>query len=564
VNLFADMGVQPATVAAGLTAASASTDTTAPTAAISTPAGGSTVQSGAPVTVTGTAADVGGVVGGVEVSTDGASWHPATGRGAWSYTWRPGAPGSATIRARAVDDSANIGGAVSAPVTIAPRSCPCSIWDAAAVPTIQSDSDAAAVEVGVKFRADVSGQVTGIRFYKGSANTGTHVGHLWTAGGTQLAAVTFTGESASGWQQATFATPVTISAGTTYVASYYTPVGHYSEDTGYFAVAGHDSPPLHALAAGVDGVNGVYRYGTGGGFPTLTYQNSNYWVDVVVSTGATAPDTTPPALTAQTPAPGATGVSTGTTVTATFSEPVQPATVLASLRDAGGAAVTASTSYDSAAQRVTLTPGSALQPGVAYTATVSGARDLAGNQMAPASWSFTTAVVTPPPPPPGCPCTIWAASATPATPADPDTAAVEVGVKFRADVAGRVTGIRFYKGAGNTGTHVGHLWTASGTLVGTVTFTGETASGWQQATFATPVSISAGTTYVASYFAPNGHYADDTGYFAGRAVDNGPLHALADGTDGVNGVYRYGASGSGVPGNSWQSSNYWVDLIFTS
>ena len=33
----------------------------------------------------------------------------------------------------------------------------------------------------MKFRSDVAGQVTALRFYKGSGNTGTHVGHLWTA-----------------------------------------------------------------------------------------------------------------------------------------------------------------------------------------------------------------------------------------------------------------------------------------------------------------------------------------------------------------------------------------------
>ena len=32
------------------------------------------------------------------------------------------------------------------------------------------------------------------------------------------------------------------------------------------------------------------------------------------------------------------------------------------------------------------------------------------------------------------------------------------GVKFRTTQAGSITGIRFYKGAGNTGTHVGSLW----------------------------------------------------------------------------------------------------------
>ena len=75
-------------------------------------------------------------------------------------------------------------------------------------------------------------------------------------------------------------------------------------------------------------------------------------------------------------------------------------------------------------------------------------------------------------------------------------------MKFRADQAGFITGIRFYKGSGNTGTHTGSLWTSTGTRLATVTFTGETATGWQQANFATPVAVTAGTTYVASYLAP--------------------------------------------------------------
>ena len=60
-----------------------------------------------------------------------------------------------------------------------------------------------------------------------------------------------------------------------------------------------------------------------------------------------------------------------------------------------------------------------------------------------------------------CPCTIWPSTAVPANPADSDTAAVEVGVKFRSDTDGFVTGVRFYKGTGNTGTHVGHLWSTT-------------------------------------------------------------------------------------------------------
>ena len=121
MNLFADMGVQPGTLQAGLVAATASTDTTAPTSTITSPASGATVQSGVPVTITGTATDTGGgLVGGVEVSTDdGATWHPATGRGSWSYTWTPAAPAPTTIKSRAADDSGNIGApGAGIPVTV--------------------------------------------------------------------------------------------------------------------------------------------------------------------------------------------------------------------------------------------------------------------------------------------------------------------------------------------------------------------------------------------------------------------------------------------------------------
>ncbi|BBH67980.1 hypothetical protein ACTI_46650 [Actinoplanes sp. OR16] len=551
VNLLADMGVQPATLQSGLTAATASTDTTGPSAAITAPAAGATVPAGAPAVISGTATDTGGgVVGGVEVSTDnGSTWHPATGRASWSYTWRPGNTGAATIRVRATDDSGNVGADATRAVTVGPRTCPCSIWDALTVPVTPADPDGSGTEVGIRFRSDVAGQVTAIRFYKGSGNTGTHTGKLWTNTGTQLASITFSGESASGWQQATLPTPVTLAANTTHVVSYYAPNGHYAGDTGYFTTKGADNAPLHALRDGLDGVNGVYRYGAG--FPTESWASANYYVDVVFTPGAATPDTTPPTVTTRTPASGATGVAATTAVTATFSEPVTSAAIAI----AGVPGATSST-----ANTVTFTPSAALAASTTYTVTVSGAKDAAGNTMAATSWSFTTAA-TPTTPPPGTSYSVWPSTAVPGTPADADTSAVEVGMRFRSDVAGQVTGVRFYKGSGNSGTHVGHLWSATGTSLGTVTFTGETATGWQTATFATPVPIAANTTYVVSYYAPVGRYAANEDYFATAGVDNGPLHALQDGADGANGLYRYG-SGGGFPADTWQSSNYWVDVVF--
>ena len=158
--------------------------------------------------------------------------------------------------------------------------------------------------------------------------------------------------------------------------------------------------------------------------------------------------------------------------------------------------------------------------------------------------------------------TLWSSSATPQNPAEADSSAVEVGVKFTADVTGSITGIRFYKDGTNTGTHVGNLWTAGGTLLASATFGDETASGWQQVTFSSPVAITANTTYVASYHAPNGHYAEDDNSFASSGVDNAPLHALAAGVDGPDGVYTYSAS-SAFPTSTYLSANYWVDVVFS-
>ncbi|MDI6101743.1 DUF4082 domain-containing protein [Actinoplanes sp. NEAU-A12] len=427
--------------------------------------------------------------------------------------------------------------------------CPCTIFAASAVPGTPADSDPSAVEVGVKFRSDTDGLVTGVRFYKGAGNSGTHVGHLWTAAGGNLGTVTFTNETATGWQTATFATPIAITAGATYVASYYAPNGRYAVDEGTFASAGVGNAPLTALRDGEDGANGVYRYGAGGGFPTNSWESSNYWVDVVFNT--TGPDTTPPTVTSTDPAAGATGAATTTTVSAVLSEPVQAGTPALAV-----AGVTGTTSYNTATRTVTFTPAT-LAASTSYTATVSGARDTAGNTMAPYSWSFTTA----PPGGTGCPCSIWAATATPATAAAADNSPVELGVKFRTTTAGYITGLKFYKGSGNTGTHTGSLWNTGGSRLSTVTFTGESATGWQTASLPAPIAVAANTTYVASYYAPAGRYAV-TGNGLASAVTRGPLTALANGADGGNGVYRYGASA--YPTGTYQATNYWVDVVFNT
>jgi len=103
-----------------------------------------------------------------------------------------------------------------------------SIWPGTIVPAAVDNGPSGPVELGVSFKADVSGTVNAIRFYKSSANTGLHVAHLWTSTGTLLASATFVGETASGWQQVNFSTPVAIKANTFYIASYDAANGHWS------------------------------------------------------------------------------------------------------------------------------------------------------------------------------------------------------------------------------------------------------------------------------------------------------------------------------------------------
>src|SRR5262245_26100070 len=279
------------------------------------------------------------------------------------------------------------------------QSGPISIWPATAVPANPTVTDKKPIELGVKFRSDVNGFITALRFYKGPSNTGTHTGTLWTSSGTLLERVTFTNETASGWQQMTLPTPAAITANTIYVASYFAAAGQYSTTENYFTSAGVDNPPLHALA-NTQSVNGVYKNGSSSGFPTSSSLSTNYWVDVVFTTTST--DTTPPTVTTVAPANGATGVAATASVTATFSEVMDPTSLTSAtfqLQNQSGTLVPATVTYSAATGVATLKSTGNLAAGTSYTATVrggaTGARDLAGNPLAADFvWFFTTSSPT--------------------------------------------------------------------------------------------------------------------------------------------------------------------------
>ena len=190
-----------------------------------------------------------------------------------------------------------------------------------------------------------------------------------------------------------------------------------------------------------------------------------------------------------------------------------------------------------------------LTNGTAYTFKVSATNEVAEGQQSSASTAVT---------PTAAPDTLFGSS-TPATVDSGDSNAVELGMKFSSEVAGDVTGVRFYKASTNTGTHIGSLWSSGGTLLASATFSNETSSGWQQVSFSKAVAITANTTYVVAYLAPNGHYSDTASGFT-SAVTNPPLIGLSNSTS-ANGVYTYSTS-SVFPTSSYKATNYWVDVEF--
>ena len=142
-----------------------------------------------------------------------------------------------------------------------------------------------------------------------------------------------------------------------------------------------------------------------------------------------------------------------------------------------------------------------------------------------------------------------------------DTSALNLGTAFTANVDGTVNGVRYYRNANQTGSRNGYLWTSGGTLLASVSFSGTTA-GWNEASFSTPVEITADTVYIVSYSISGGYYSGDSGFFASSGYTNDPLYALQDGEGGQsNGLYIYASAGT-FPNSSFGSSNYYADVIF--
>lgn len=390
------------------------------------------------------------------------------------------------------------------------------------------------IDAGMKFTSDKNGYVQGVRFYKASTDNGTHVGSLWTSSGRLLAQAKFTGETSSGWQQVNFGAPVAITANTIYVVSYHSTF--YSYGARYFS-APVDNPPLHAVLDSVS-PNGVYTWAGNSTFPNVEAGGANFWVDVAFSTATNSASLTSIAIN---PANATIGVGT-----------TQQFQAIGTYSDSSTRDITGQVSWTSSTPAVATITAAGLATGVsagtsqvtASLGTVTGSTALAvGSGPPPASNAYS----------------VFSSTAVPVTANMNAGAPLELGMKFIADRDGHVGGVRFYKGSNNVGTHVGSLWSSTGQLLAQAVFVNETASGWQQVNFASPVAISANTVYVVSYHS-SGYYSFDSGYFSGSTLNNPPLHGVWNALS-PNGVFAFGAT-STFPYAGAVGENFWVDVLF--
>jgi hypothetical protein len=275
------------------------------------------------------------------------------------------------------------------------------------------------------------------------------------------------------------------------------------------------------------------------------------------TTAASAPPG--PVATELTPVSDAQGVPNTATLRVAFDIPLDPATVTAqtfTLTPAGGSPVAATVSYDAAAGEAVLNPVAPLATATTFTATLTtGVRSTTGApQASTTSWSFATS---------NCPCQLMkdktpALTGLPVQDYRPGSGpfTYELGTRITSPTAATLVSVRFFKDSLESGTHVGRVWSSTGTLLESVTFQNETASGWQRQALPTPISMTPGATYVVSV-GLNSTYAKTPNGLQNQIV-SGPLRSVADGSNGV-----YNNTAGSFPNSSWAASNYYVDGVVT-
>ncbi len=435
--------------------------------------------------------------------------------------------------------------------------CPCHLFTAGEIPSSPVVIDGTPIELGVRFKTQVNGYVTGVRFYKEAGMDDTHLGNLWGPTGNLLASATFINETSSGWQDVIFSSPVQITADTLYTASYYSPAGKYLADHNTFASDKNNYPLTAPSSPG----NGVFAYGSDS-YPTSSYQASNYWVDV---TFRASPNGDAPQVNTTNPSNGSSGIVTGANLTATFSHAMDAAsinTTTVTLVRGDNQSVSTTVTYNEKTDTATVTPSQPLAQNTAYTLTLHGGAgnitDLDGVPLATDSQtSFTTGTDT-------CPCSVWNNAAPSSDAITYENTSISSGETFgttmTSDENGYIQAVRFFKPLkSRDASHTVRVWSTTGTLLGSGTSSHETAAGWQEVKLDAPVSVEQGKNYIVSFYASDTlHVYTDGGLAA--TVTNGPLHAVAHGAWFAEAGDVFPTQNDG--GNA--DVNFWLDAVFTT
>jgi hypothetical protein len=183
------------------------------------------------------------------------------------------APGDVVITAKSVDGGYTAACSIyCSPIDATPPPSP----QAVTVHTTQTpgpgDTDGP-YEMGMSFTSSKDGKILKIQFYKNPVDIGVHTGIIWSGDGSaKLTTVVFTNETASGWQSATLSTPLNIVKNTVYVVSVNSVGGYVATNNAF------DSPIINGP---LTGIKGFYSSGGPGTFPTETYENGDYYRDIV-------------------------------------------------------------------------------------------------------------------------------------------------------------------------------------------------------------------------------------------------------------------------------------------
>jgi len=456
--------------------------------------------------------------------------------------------------------------------------CPCNVFTASqpsVTPSLYAQPGG--IEVGMRLKADQPGYITGIRFYKVGGMTGMHTASLWNNMGQQLAQATFTGESATGWQQVDFS-PIAITANTIYTVSVYMADGNYTATPSFFTADVNNSPliaPSDGTAFDGLGNQGQGDYHAGASaYPTDYFNSGNYWVDASFTTSL---NNAAPQVSSHTPVADATNVPVGKVdIIAAFDKPMDSNTIDTNtfiVKDSSGNPVTGSVSYDGQTHTAMFTASSVWQTSSTYTVTLKGGvgtpviADMQGIPIATDNvWSFTTSADLL-----ACPCSLYNQQ----NPAGSTTFRdylnnLELGNKVVAQESGYITTLRFYKSIVTPDTtNDGNIWDANGNNLATVTFSNESDYGWQEATLATPLYVTRGQVYVLSYGVTTGYYQVRVGAFT-APLDSPGLIAYPSGdirnTTTLTGTNNsvYSTTKGAYPGLVGAANTYYyVDAVFS-